>query len=370
VKVDDLDRLVDDALREDADRARLDQGRWRPSVGGGPRRRFPGFPPVVRRSAVAAIAAAVVIAGIAVPLAILSGLRGGPDGAGRADPPAEPGYETARDLDDGISIRIPADWTFREDPTQPIEPKNVLAVGTWAFPSGGVCEPFAALRDLPDDGAFLWLIEYHGVERTEDFIPRPERFELGERYGRDFTCSGIRPAHQIRFHEGGRYLQLQIAFGDQAPASLEAEVLKAVDSLEIEALPLEDCPSGVGPWSHPACPAPAWVRAVVEEAGFRVVGDTGSALVAEADGIRFYIHTTNRDDASMEAFVNSLRAEGYEPFPVDYYPVLTDGTRVVWKVDGLAVWMSDNLEPLSPAVVDRVVAASLRVDYRTSDATL
>jgi hypothetical protein len=149
------------------------------------------------------------------------------------EPADEPtGYRTGADLEDGLSISIPATWTFDDDPTRPIEPENVFAFGSWAFPSGGVCAPFAALDELPSDGAFVWMIEYHGTDHPEDFVPRPNRFDLKDfRFG-ETSCEGT-PMYQLRFRDEGRFFQWQVAFGPQASEATEADTVLALDSLEV-----------------------------------------------------------------------------------------------------------------------------------------
>jgi hypothetical protein len=237
----DVDRLVKDALEEEAARPRFDPGRWDASVAGGGRmRRLPGPPPI--RWVAVAVGALILVAGVAIPLGLLSGLGPGgyddrPSGATTAEPAEEsPATVTHADLDDGLTITIPVAWTFRQDPTELIEPKNVLAVGSWPFPRGGVCAPFDALDDLPPDGAFFWLIEYHGTQPPEDFVPRPERFDLSEfRYGKEYSCYGVVPQYQLRFRDAGRFFQLQVAFGPEATGSLESEVVRALDSIEVTA---------------------------------------------------------------------------------------------------------------------------------------
>jgi hypothetical protein len=47
-----------------------------------------------------------------------------------------------------------------------------------------------------------------------------------------------------------------------------------------------------GPWT--ACPRAGWVREVAERAGYRVMGETGSALVAQGKGRSFYIWATDQ----------------------------------------------------------------------------
>jgi hypothetical protein len=142
------------------------------------------------------------------------------------------GYLRHVDPEDGLAITIPEAWSFDPDPTRPIEPENVLAIGSWTFPRGGVCAPFEAIDNLPRDGVFLWLIEYHGTQSAEDFVPRPERFDLNDFSHGEVSCYAPDPQYQLRFRGAGRYFQVQIAFGDQASESLEPEILRALETLE------------------------------------------------------------------------------------------------------------------------------------------
>jgi hypothetical protein len=54
------------------------------------------------------------------------------------------------------------------------------------------------------------------------------------------------------------------------------------------------CPRGdwQGPWT--ACAEADWVARVARKAGYRIVAETGSALVAEGQGDSFYIWTTRQ----------------------------------------------------------------------------
>jgi hypothetical protein len=61
----------------------------------------------------------------------------------------------------------------------------------------------------------------------------------------------------------------------------------------VESSSAEECEGDwPGPWT--ACPQADWVRQVAERAGYRVTGETGSALVAEGKGRSFYIWATDR----------------------------------------------------------------------------
>jgi hypothetical protein len=269
------------------------------------------------------------------------------------------------DHDDGVAITLPDDWTFREDPSGPDEPKTVFAAATFDFPAGGECAPIAAQQVLPESGALIWLIEYTDSQGNQ-FPARPDRFDLASMTTDSFECSVV-PSSMLRFQDERRLFQVHVAIGEAAPDSVTSEVEAALDSLEVAPRSTEGCPEG-GPWAHPSCPEVGWVRAILADAGYPVVGDTGSALVARADGTGVFIWTTPADEPPSEPFEETIQREGYELYgAVDGVPLFFDGTRIVWTADGLHVWVSagpsesDVLPDMS--VLRSLVRASFRVPY-------
>jgi hypothetical protein len=235
--MNDVETLVREHLNREARAARFDAGRWEDRVTEGRRRpRLPGA-----RALGIAAAAVLLLAGVTVPLVLVSGLHADRTTLpGASSSPSAERHLDVVDHDDGLAITIPAGWTFRQDPTEPIEPKNVFAVGSWAFPRGGECAPTAAQDDQPGDGALFWLIEYHGDQPVTDFPQRPERFELDPETLGVYECSTV-PSYMVRFRDGGRYFQVHVAFGSEASESLEPEVLRALESLDV--LTPDDCPT-------------------------------------------------------------------------------------------------------------------------------
>lgn len=270
-------------------------------------------------------------------------------------PPA--GYETHVDEGDGLAVTIPEGWRFDDDPTRPIEPENVFAFGSWPFPDGGVCAPFDALDELPADGAFAWLIEYHGTDHPEEFLPRPDRFDLADfRYPRG--CDWRVPQYQFRFVDSGRMFQWQVALGPEVPDEVRREVLASLDSLRLT-VPA-GCPAE-GPWADPDCPWSAWTRAVAAAAGHEVVGDTGSALRVMAGPVEYYLWTTETGPPPAN--------EGYEPvLEVAGTSVDTDGVRFGWQAQGFTVWLESGTAASVPTdTVEDLVRASLAIDYDVTD---
>lgn len=367
-----IDDLVRTGLRDAATEARFDDARWSPvpATEGSP---HPG-PQPIRRWAVAALAAAIVIAAVGVPLALLAPLGGGgerPGAAGTAEPDQSPGPDGRyADVDDGISITIPEGWIFHQDASGPIEPEMLFAVGSWGFPTGGDCAPTSAQEELPADGALLWLMEYRSSRDPEDFPPRPERFELDEEAFAAYECSLV-PSYLVLWTEAGRFFQVHVAFGPEAPPVVRQDALGALDSIDVTAPIPDACPADTGPWSDPACPLPAWTEAVVEEAGYEVTGDTGSALVAEGLGGEFHVWAFPLDFDVEEVVASENYRKAWEIGGVQVY---SDGVRMFWVAKGLVVWVAGweigepppGEPPPGPIVAD-LVQASKRVDYDSID---
>jgi hypothetical protein len=277
------------------------------------------------------------------------------------------GYVQHADGDDGLSITIPAAWTFHQDPSGPAEPRTVFAVGSWPFPSGGECAPTAAQSELPSEGTFFWLIEYRDPQGN-DFPQRAEQFELDQAALANYECSVV-PSYLLRFQDAGRSFQVHVAFGPDAPESIGPEVLRALESLEVTAPVPDACPAGFGPWSDPDCPWSAWTREVIDRAGYEIVGDNGSAFeVHDGDlGWTFSIHTT--DEPAGAAFAEAVENEGYrEAQVIAAVTVYSDGVRAVWTVQGLHVLTSGETgEPPPGPIIDKLVRASLAIDYDAID---
>jgi hypothetical protein len=125
------------------------------------------------------------------------------------------------------------------------------------------------------------------------------------------------------FCYGQRCVRIEVDFGGDREPDLERAVNRVLASLEVErgASPaqkrattkqeddLRGCPreNWPGPWT--ACAEADWVRRVVAEGGYRVTGETGSAIVGEGKGRSFYIWTTRavRNPAAIAARAGNWR---------------------------------------------------------------
>jgi hypothetical protein len=94
-------------------------------------------------------------------------------------------------------------------------------------------------------------------------------------------------------------------------------------------------PDWPGPWTE--CPEAKWVGRVAESAGYRLAGDTGSALVAEGGGHSFYIWATEYERPFSEMAADE---EWKRIGRVDGIPVY--GDRTLWRwwpAQGFVFWL-------------------------------
>jgi hypothetical protein len=92
-----------------------------------------------------------------------------------------------------------------------------------------------------------------------------------------------------------------------------------------------------GPWT--ACPQAEWVRQVAERAGYRVTGETGSALVAQGNGWNFYIWATEM--TTQEEGRNTIKREKWRSLgAVKGIEVYGDQTLWRWWIaHGYVLWL-------------------------------
>ena len=104
-----------------------------------------------------------------------------------------------------------------------------------------------------------------------------------------------------------------------------------------QTLSSDECPPDwPGPWT--ACPEADWVQQVAERAGYRISGETGSALIARGNGKSFYIWVT---EATPEEIARTAKRERWQTFGtvggVEVY-----GDESVWRwwvSDGFVLWL-------------------------------
>lgn len=173
----------------------------------------------------------------------------------------------------------------------------------------------------------------------------------------------------IVWSPSGRWIGLGVFTGShhesQQLLMVDTEGPPSTTELDLGNVGVGDSLRGWGPAvSLAACEVDAvchakWAREVVEEAGYRVDHDTGSALLIDVGDDGAYVWATEAVGAG------ELHREGYEPLPpVEGVALYSDGTRVTWSVQGLSVWVGRYLGPLPPEEeLAPLVRASIDVGY-------
>jgi hypothetical protein len=98
-----------------------------------------------------------------------------------------------------------------------------------------------------------------------------------------------------------------------------------------------DCLAGwPGPWT--ACREADWAQQIAERAGYRITGETGSALIAEGNGRSFYIWTT---EVPTEEVTRAAKRDRWQLLgtvaAVEVY-----GDETLWRwwpAQGYVVWL-------------------------------
>lgn len=217
------------------------------------------------------VVAAVVVAGLAFPLGLLSDLRNSTNGAASggasvSDIPSKPSVEPAYggsspapltfhraradkhgwkrlvDPVSGISIEIPDNWSFRPDPKPDIsDPRMLFGTGTVNVADGST--PCEWLSRVTADGAVVWLVEWFDVEglggSRSDFPSQPATFALTTSYstGPHDCVEEVPPEYTIPFQASGRFFWFTVAVGSSATSSLISTVTDVLSSVKVQEPP-------------------------------------------------------------------------------------------------------------------------------------
>jgi len=194
-----------------------------------------------RRPHTFSVGAALLFAAAAVLIA-LAGCSSTIDPASTATGASHGGTRT--EVGGGVSVRYPRGWQFIAPPITAVSyPVERLLLTSYATRRGGNCSPDRAERDLPANGALVYLFEYRpqlgavwAHLRRSGFPPQPAHFALRRRDLANFECWQI-PSYLIRFRAAGRAFQLHVVLGKNATAARHAQVLGVLDSLRFSTLP-------------------------------------------------------------------------------------------------------------------------------------
>jgi hypothetical protein len=207
----------------------------------------------------------------------------------------------------GVSLVIPAGWDDRvlfRDPAG--SSGTILQVANFELPPNEGLEPPRELPPGQEDpikamgaGDILLAI----VSDEAGGRPAPHTITLDDLRFLPPGAPRVPRGHALAkgsFCFGVRCLLIEADFGGKTPAAvMRSRVNEVIASLAVvptDEKSEDDGPRGCprrnwpGPWT--ACAEADWVRSVVEASGYRVVGETGSALTAEGKGRSFNIWTT------------------------------------------------------------------------------
>lgn len=194
---------------------------------------------VVLAATTFAVAGCGSAGGVATPAASTrAALHGGGTGRAVARISTPTVLKRMSRLAGGIGVRVPAGWHLTAPPITDLGyPTDRLLLTSYAAHAGGNCAPDGAVRELPAGGALAYLLEYASASlRRRDFPPRPAHLRLRARDLGRYEC-WRRPSYLIRFRASGRPFQLHVVLGPHASGARRAQVLRALDSLRIAALP-------------------------------------------------------------------------------------------------------------------------------------
>jgi hypothetical protein len=133
------------------------------------------------------------------------------------------------------TMKLPDGWTGQSYPVAGLErPISLLAGGSWNFMPGGYCGPINALRELPADGAFVWMDGYGSLPPGGvTFEPQPTTVDLTGAETDPSPCFAGANPYVFRWRIGDRYVVAHAALGPNASASTIADVETTLASISV-----------------------------------------------------------------------------------------------------------------------------------------
>lgn len=138
----------------------------------------------------------------------------------------------------GITGALPGGWhLIREPLAAAVSARDQIAAASYPVPverPDRNCTPTAALRALPDDGAFVYGFEYEDPSPAQlARLPRrPARSALDPDSRQPYECMGV--SYLIRFRARRRAFQFHVYLGPRAGEHRRRQALAFVDGLAIE----------------------------------------------------------------------------------------------------------------------------------------
>jgi hypothetical protein len=281
------------------------------------------------------------------------------------------GNAGARSLErNGIYLALPAGWDGRILFREPSGRDGVsFQVANFMLPDNAGLEPPRELPPGEEDpikamGENDLLVTIR--DDAADGVKAPATITVADLA--DVEGPRVPHGHSLAersFCFAGRCVSVGVDFGSTNPRSLHVESANEVLASLAVAAPdagTRRCgqPDYPGPWT--ACAEAAWVRQVAAEAGYRIVGETGSALVAAGGGDSFYIWTTR-----LRQPVAALAAEKWQQLgSVGNVPIYGDEHLWRWwAAQGYVFWIQQGPRETSTAPdvaeLEPLVSASFKL---------
>ena len=286
----------------------------------------------------------------------------------------------------GVSIAIPTGWDGRMLFRDAAGSGGVIfQVGNFELPSNEGFEPPQELPPGEEDpikamDAGDVLITVVSDEPTGE--PAPEPITVDQLRFLPQAAPRVPRGHTLAersFCYGARCVRIEIDFGGELEPALTSAVNHVLASLAVapaaqrpasasggsrgggdpspRGCPRENWP---GPWT--ACAEAEWLRRVAQEGGYRIVGDTGSALIAEGKGRSFYVWTT---PARREADEIAAEAGNWRRLAViDGIPIYGDDELWrFWQAQAFTFWVKEG--PRGDSIVPAPVELATLVQAST-----
>ena len=163
-------------------------------------------------------------------------IRVGPiyDGEDRPEVTATGQNRTLSWVYEHSSMELPAGWTGQSHPVAGLErPISLLGAGTWNYTPGGYCGPINALREMPADGAFVWVDSFGGNPPDGMTFTSPAGIDLSSAGTDPSPCFAGTNPYVFYWMIGGHAIVAHIALGPDASGATAAQATAVLESLQV-----------------------------------------------------------------------------------------------------------------------------------------
>ena len=237
--------------------------------------------------------------------------------------------------------------------------------------------------DTPDGRIYLWaepLEEFRdsgvdtGLQELAEFGYQPTEIELSDRSRVWKTDEGLAAWNVQDLRVRVEPWELGLTLDTLRALAVSSELLPfgATDPDDDPVIHDGSADCGYGPWAE-NCPEAEWLRGAMEQHGFRVTGNTGSALVVETPHAEVHLWGSRLEEVyrgeqagEHERFADEVAAGIYRPVSPHEWALYEGGAgdQFVWLAQGVRIWVAPSSEdPLELATVLDLREATLETPY-------